>query len=97
MMLYREKNNAMRADDIKNLVSVYDVPGKPSFYKVQHRKRFPILTKLYSKNRYPWVWVSASALGMVPLVFGPAADFSADRGTENSVLTLVIGAVPDSR
>ena len=55
MMFYRAKDRAVTADDIRNLVSVCDVPGKPGFYKVQHRKRFPILTKLSSKNRYPWV------------------------------------------
>ena len=97
MMLHRAKGRAVTVDDIRNLESVYDVPGKPGFYKVQHRKRFPILTKLSSKHRYPWVWVSESVFGTAPLVFGPAADFPADRGTESSELALVIGAIPDSR
>jgi len=91
------KGRAVTADDIRNLVSVYDVPGKPGFYKVQHRNRFPILTKLSSKHRYPWVWVSEFPFGAAPLTFGPAADFPADHGIESSELALVVGAVPDSR
>ena len=94
---YRARNRAVTADDIRNLVSVFDVPGKPGFYKVQHRKRFPILTKLSSKHRYPWVWVSKLAFGAAPLTFDPAANFPADHGIESSELALVIGAVSDSR
>ena len=78
-------------------VAIFDVPGKFGFYKVQHRKQFPILTKLTSKHGYPWVWISESSFGTAPLTFGPAADFPADYGIESSELALVVGSIPDSR
>ena len=97
MMLHQAKGRAVTADDIRNLVVVFDVPGKSGFYKVQHRNRLPILTKLTSKHRYPRVWVSKSAFGTAPLTFGLAADFPADYDIESSELATVVGAVPDSR
>ena len=75
MMLYRAKKRAVTTDDIQDLMVVRGVPEKPSSYLVAHRKRLAIITKVTSKHRYPWVWVSESAFGVAPLAFGPAATF----------------------
>ena len=97
MMLYRAKKRAVTADDIQDLMMVRGVPGKPGFYLASHLKRLAILTKVNSKHRYPWVWVSESAFGVAPLVFGPVADFPPAGDIEGSELDAVIRAVPESR
>ena len=97
MMFFRAKKRAITADDIQNLMMVRGVPGKPGFYLASHRKRLAILTKVNSKHRYPWVWVSESSFGVAPLVFGPVADFPPMGDIEGSELDAVIRAVPESR
>ena len=94
MMLYRAKKRVVTADDIQGLMMVRGVPGKPGFYLPSHRKRLAIISKVNSKHRYPWIWVSESAFGTAPLFFGPAADFPPVGDIEGSELDAVIRAVP---
>ena len=97
MMLFRAKKRAVTADDIQDLITVRGVPGRPGSYLVSHRKRLAIITRVASKHRYPWVWVSESAFGVAPFSFGPAADFPLVGDVEDSELDSVIRAVPESR
>ena len=76
---------------------VRGVPGKPGSYLASHRKRLAIITKVNSKHRCPWVWVSESAFGIAPLSFGPAVDFPPVGDIEGFELDAVIRAVPESR
>jgi len=97
MMLYRAKRRVVTADDIQDLVAFRGVPGKSGFYLMTPRKRLSIITKVTSKHRYPWVWVSESAFGAAPLTFGPAANFPSVGDAEDSELVPVIKAISDSR
>ena len=51
VMLYRAKKRAVMVDNIRNFVSVHGVLKKLGFFKVQHRKRLAILTRVSSKHR----------------------------------------------
>ena len=97
MMLYRAKKRVVTADDIQGLMTVRGVSGKPGFYLASHRKRFTIISKVNSKHRSPWIWVSESAFGVAPLFFGLAADFPPVGDIEGSKLHAVIRVIPESR
>ena len=79
MMFHRKKKRAVTAYDIWNLVFVQGVLEKPGFYKVQHRKSLAILTRVTLKHRCHWVWVSKSAFGVAPLVFGAVIQLLSQR------------------
>lgn len=52
MMLHFWKKRALIADDIRNLVKVSGITGKP--------------INVTTKNRLPWVWVSTTAFDLAP-------------------------------
>ena len=43
---YSAKMRAITVDDVRNLVSVHNFPGKLGFYKALHRENFTVLSKV---------------------------------------------------